>query len=533
MWTMRSARVRAGLLMLLGALAGCSTMNAYYNEPLPPVEVTPAAGPAQSGEVGLHPISADDPRCFQRARPWGPDVLAVTLSGGGSRAAVFGAAVLLELQDIGALDSVDLVSSVSGGSLAAALYALSRDPGEPDAGPDAQKRIIWRRATVIEMTSTNLLTPWILRWLRPDSIAKYWFTAYDRTDLFVDTLNSELLSGLGKDGGYPTFADLNPQRGTLILNATNFTEARSTDVFTFTPWDFKAVVNSDICNYEVARGVSASAAFPGVLQYSTLRDFRRSASAGDQEMPASYVDLMDGGATDNLGLKGLNQALEQLHLCGQGSAQPPAADPCRKLLVLIVDAQNGFEGRDPSEADPRGGLDRLFDTNFLDAYDTLMQTGYGQLLHAFRQDMEGHPAGQAEGAGVLNLPLLMLVNGRWLGYDGQYGTTTCPNGPSGPSAGPGTEQFALERACALAKSARDQVADVQPELGQKLRGISTNWRIDPDQVACLEVAAYALVAAARPELEKFLAGEKVLGPQDAARFAQNKSQCTGRPAASS
>jgi predicted acylesterase/phospholipase RssA len=532
MWTMRSARARAVLFMLLGALAGCSTINAYYNEPLPLARVTPAAGPAEPGAGGLHPIRADTPGCFQRARPWGPDVLAVTLSGGGSRAAVFGAAVMLELQDIGALDSVDLVSSVSGGSLAAALYALSRDPGAPTAGPDAQKRIVWSRDAVIEMTSTDLLAPWILRWLRPDSIAKYWFTAYDRTDLFVETLNSKLLSGLGKDDGYPTFADLNPERATLILNATNFTAARSTDVFTFTPWDFETVLNSDICSYDVARGVSASAAFPGVLQYSTLRDFRPSAGPGDQEMPASYVDLMDGGATDNLGLKGLNQALEQLHLCGQGSGPPPAPDPCRKLLVLIVDAQNGFQGRDPSEPDPRGGLDRLFDTNFLDAYDTLMQTGYGQLLHQFRQDMEGHPAGQADGAGVLNLSLLILAREQWLGYDGQYGATTCPERPSGPSAGPGTEQFALERACALAKSAREQVADV-PGLGKKLRGISTNWRIDPDQVACLEVAAYALVAAARPELEKFVQGEKVLGPQDAARFAQSKSRCVEQPAASS
>ncbi len=364
MWTKRSARARAVLLLLLGALAGCSTMNAYYNEPLPETRVTPAAGPAQPGEVGLQPIWADEPGCFQRARPWGPDVLAVTLSGGGSRAAVFGAAVMLELQDVGALDSVDLVSSVSGGSLAAALYGLSRDPGAPESGAGEPKSIVWSRDVVIKMTSTDLLAPWIWRWLRPDSIAKYWFTAYDRTDLFVDTLNSKLLSGLGKEGGYPTFADLNPQRGTLILNATNFTQARSTDVFTFTPWDFKTVLNSDICSYDVARGVSASAAFPGVLQYSTLRDFRPAQGPGDQAMPASYVDLMDGGATDNLGLKGLNQALERLRLCGQGSAQPPAPDPCRKLLVLVVDAQNGFEGRDPSVPDPRSGLDHLFDTNF-------------------------------------------------------------------------------------------------------------------------------------------------------------------------
>jgi len=270
-----------------------------------------------------------------------------------------------------------------------------------------------------------------------------------------------------------------------------------------------------------------------VMQYSTLRDFRPAEGPGDHEMPVSYVDLMDGGATDNLGLKGLNEAMEQLHLCGQGQRQPPLPDPCRKLLVLVIDAQNGFQGRDPLVPDPRSALDRLFDTDFLDAYDTLMQTGYGQLLHQFRKDMEGNPAGQVRGGGVLNLSLLILANNGWLGYDGQYdGITECPEGPVEHAAGPGTEQLAVDRACAMERRARDQVADV-PGLGRKLRGIGTNWRIEPDEVACLEVAAYALVAAARPELEKFFEGRKVLQPQDAKRFAQDKDKCMERAGASS
>jgi predicted acylesterase/phospholipase RssA len=451
--------------------------------------------------------------------------VALTLSGGGSRAAVFSAAVMLELQEIGALDSVDLVSSVSGGSVAAALYALSRDPDGPQPGPDEQKRIVWTRNTVLEMTGQDFLAPWIWRWLLPNNIAKFWFTAYDRTDIFADMLNGELFTGLGKGGASPTFTDLNPVRGALILNATNFTEARSSDVFTFTPWNFEDVLDSDICRYDLARAVSASAAFPGVLQYSTLRDYRHSEDADQHEMPASYVHLMDGGATDNLGLKGLNQAMEQLNLCGQSAGKSGAVDPCSKLLVLVVDAQNGFEGRDASASDPRQLIDHFFDTNFLDAYDPLMQTGYGQLLHQFRRDMEGREAGRAAGGGVLNLSLLMLVRDQWVGYDGQYGSLAqCPDGPSMPPAGRETEQFAIERACALQRRTRDQVADV-PELGKRLRDIGTDWRIESDEVACLEVAAYALVAAARPELEKFFEGDKLLKPQDARRFADDKKTC--------
>ena len=94
--------------------------------------------------------------------------------------------------------------------------------------------------------------------------------------------------------------------------------------------------------------MAASAAFPGVLQYETLSHFTSSGQ------PDGYVHLMDGGATDNLGLKGLNQAMETLHLCGQSDGESGPQHECRKVLVLVVDAQNGFEGRDPAQADPRG-----------------------------------------------------------------------------------------------------------------------------------------------------------------------------------
>ena len=60
------------------------------------------------------------------------DVLVLlALSGGGSRAAYFSGAVMLRLQqvftDLDLLQEVDVISAVSGGSLPAAYYAVSRD----------------------------------------------------------------------------------------------------------------------------------------------------------------------------------------------------------------------------------------------------------------------------------------------------------------------------------------------------------------------------------------------------------------------
>jgi hypothetical protein len=48
----------------------------------------------------------------------------VAISGGGIRAANFGLAALYELERLRVLDFVSVISSVSGGSLAAAYYAL-------------------------------------------------------------------------------------------------------------------------------------------------------------------------------------------------------------------------------------------------------------------------------------------------------------------------------------------------------------------------------------------------------------------------
>ena len=151
---MPSARLEMLVLMLLGAIPGCSTMNAYSNQPLVAAEIEPEAGPRHAE---LRPVWDGNPKCFQRVRPLGPDILALTISCGGSRAAVLGAAVMLELQEIGALGSVDLISSVSGGSLPAALYALSRDSETPPPAPDQDdsRRLIWQRDDVMSLAGAD------------------------------------------------------------------------------------------------------------------------------------------------------------------------------------------------------------------------------------------------------------------------------------------------------------------------------------------------------------------------------------------
>ena len=103
--------------------SACSSLHSYTNDPLGP----PPAAP-QTSRASLA-VSAE------RGNP--KVLMMLALSGGGSRAAYFSAEVMLRLQTVfperDLLREVDVLSSVSGGSLAAAYYAISKDARIEDA----------------------------------------------------------------------------------------------------------------------------------------------------------------------------------------------------------------------------------------------------------------------------------------------------------------------------------------------------------------------------------------------------------------
>ena len=142
-----------------------------------------------------------------------PDVMrddmfiGLAISGGGSRAANFGAAVMFELADLGLLQKVDVISSVSGGSVAAAYYAL-----------DGSRGISFTRSEVDERFARNLQLRWFARWLDPRNALRYWFTAFDRSDIMVQVFDANLFHGA-------RFADLSP-RPSVLINASNFVNGR-------------------------------------------------------------------------------------------------------------------------------------------------------------------------------------------------------------------------------------------------------------------------------------------------------------------
>ncbi len=342
-----------------------------------------------------------------QAEPEDEEFVGLALSGGGMRAAVFSSAVMFELQAEGILPHVDVVSAVSGGSAAAALFALScDDPANCPKTVEGPPRCQWRpepggqspselcRGGVFQQLQGRFETQFILKALRPDRAFQYWFTHLDRSDIMAETLADNLYdtSILGAEGF--RFHDLNPQRPSLIINATNFTKARRSLIgesdsetrrkliehlnFQFTGRNFEKLICSNLDQYPVANAVMASSAFPGLFQYVTLSNYCPVQDGGRR----TYKHLFDGGNSDNLGLipfERMFDAAKLEKLLSPGGRMP------NRAVVLEVKATLGLPGKSPNDPDPRSVLDYIIDTNFLDTTDSLMIMGYDRIEGDVRQ----------------------------------------------------------------------------------------------------------------------------------------------------
>ena len=330
----------AGLLLL----SGC----AHYPVNAPLAAAKPAAG--YRFENVVIQTNSDDAS------------LVLAFSGGGLRASAMSYGVLQELAktQVGQpghehrlLDDVRMVSAVSGGSITAAYYTLYGDR----IFSDYESRFLKRHA------QSGLL----LRTLAPWNLARLTSPRYDSSDLAAEYYDHLLFNGA-------TFADLTPRPGRpfLIVNATDLAIGAR---FEFTQDQFD-LLSSDLSKFPVARAVAASSAFPlffapvvlknysadhptpepesieSVLTNSTassrLKDLalqERSYVDGDRR---KFIHLVDGGISDNLGLRGPVERAIKLEETGT-SPQAPLKIP-RRLVIIIVDASAehdyGWDTRD-------------------------------------------------------------------------------------------------------------------------------------------------------------------------------------------
>lgn len=366
MMIMASAlRWKIGALLL--ALSGCATLT-VENAALPPgqaVAATPTRWRVDDNCMLKKAWAAGQTRenlalaCPSRNRH---DLIGVALSGGGSKAAIFAGETLFYLEALGLLQQTSLLSAVSGGSFAGALYALSCDPkdeGCKAALPDGRVRPVWQHddvlrtlgqgyGTLIQEQVARIMVP-----LVPISIS---------AGRFAEVIDHDYLKG---GVGAPfRFADLNPRRPHLFLNATITSENRAglgslrrgtncpsllsrgylrrrtpDEFFHFTFSDtYFGLLNSETRSYPLASAIAASAAFPALIDLAQLTDH---CTPG----PDNKIKLMDGGANDNQALIEIYLVLAELvygqHRSGLWQTDPASLErlnPSDRAFVVVVNS---------------------------------------------------------------------------------------------------------------------------------------------------------------------------------------------------
>lgn len=278
-------------------------------------------------------FAALDPVSKRRGESQNPqEGVALCLSGGGYRAMLFHVGVIWRLNEAGMLKDLDRISSVSGGSITAAVLGLNWDRldfDDANVARDLEGQLV---EPIREFAGVGVDVSSVLTGLLPftsisDRVAK----AY-RKHLF----------------GKATLQDL-PDEPRFVINATNL---ESGVLMRFSkPYlaDYRVgkVVEPDL---PLAVAVAASSAFPPVLspctidlEHETWVDLPGNDLTTDEFR--GQIRLSDGGVYDNLGLQSAWNQFRTLLVADAGGhmgADPsPATDWARHSarVLQIIDNQ--------------------------------------------------------------------------------------------------------------------------------------------------------------------------------------------------
>ena len=200
--------------------------------------------------------------------------IGLALSGGGFRAAGFHLGVMRELQRLGILAKLDLLSCVSGGSIAGGTLAVNFS--NPSRALDILESYLKTKSIAVASVIGGIIDPFESRL---DKLAD----SYDR-DLFAGKKLSDL-----KDGPRIYFLSTNLATGNMFFFVAGGGKPEEIGEH-----ELKAVPAP---GFSIARAVAASSAFPPV--FPPLRidpDVYPPAAA------VEYVTLTDGGVYDNMGV---------------------------------------------------------------------------------------------------------------------------------------------------------------------------------------------------------------------------------------
>jgi NTE family protein len=295
-------------------------------------------------------------------------LIIVSFSGGGTRAAAFAFGVLEQLRNTPVtvnghkttvLGEIDVITGVSGGSFTALAYGLYGDELF-----SAYEQQFLKRDVQSEL---------IHRFLNPINWPRMLSAGWGRSEMAEEYYDEILFHGA-------TFGDLINKPGPWVM-------ATATDISTgsrlgFTQTDFDLIC-SDVASVPLARAAAASSAVPAALSPVTLNNYggtcqyrepewarvisdpnARSRPAGRalqrlKEMRSfqdsanrPYLHLVDGGVSDNLGMRAILEGFEELE-ASPAFRRSLKVDSLRRIAVIVVNsASNPSTDWDKSERPP-------------------------------------------------------------------------------------------------------------------------------------------------------------------------------------
>ncbi|MET0682992.1 MAG: patatin-like phospholipase family protein [Casimicrobiaceae bacterium] len=334
---MNSSRVVGlALALLLLLLGGCATRP--INSPI--TQASPDTGYTFQARQ-KHFKSQDN-------------LVVLAFSGGGTRAAAFSYGVLefLRRTEVTApngtrvrlLDSVDVITGVSGGSFTALAYGLYGD----QLFADYEQRFLKR----------DVEGELIARALDPGYWGNLSSTGWGRSELAAQLYDEILFNGA-------TFGDLDRGDGPFIIASA--TDIASGGRVTFNQ-DVFNILCSNLDEVRLSRAAAASSAVPVVLSPVTINNYggtcnytfppwaRALTQSANPPRPAArairelkdiepytdsvhrpYIHLVDGGVSDNVGMRGVLDALDVLEAL-HDAGLPTPLDRVKRIIVFVVNS---------------------------------------------------------------------------------------------------------------------------------------------------------------------------------------------------
>ena len=260
--------------------------------------------------------------------------IALCLSGGGFRAALFHLGAMRRMHELGLLQRISVVSSVSGGSILAALVVDSlRKQGNPSRleFADFRKDVVepFRRVASQDFRTWPVLKNFLWNWLLPGPLLR------DIEHRYRDRITTLSLTDL-------------PETPKFVFCATDLTFGVNWEFARdrVGSWQAGYLVPKESQKIPIAHAVAASACFPPLFGPMPVGSIGRELKGGawrrekgheDQEKLTQRLSLSDGGVYDNMATEAVwkTAAVVLVSDCGAPFDYEPERPPYRTLLRYV------------------------------------------------------------------------------------------------------------------------------------------------------------------------------------------------------